>query len=216
MVTGSTAIAVAGVVAVTVGVLHAASRWSTPERALLGTPWRELGAALVLLGLFIAALPVDEGGETVWPVVLWAGLGVAVALAVAALVLGDRTDRLEAGLALVALAAGVGLSVWRFEGTELADLSVGDWVRAFVAVAAYLLVASGYAVLGGMRDSARMTWAATAALVIFTTVQATAVFSEILSGAALFLLVGVVLLGTGVLADRGRRRLVREGQEASS
>ena len=39
------------------------------------------------------------------------GIGVAVALAVAALALGDRTDRLEAGLAVVALAAGTGLSV---------------------------------------------------------------------------------------------------------
>ena len=65
-------------------------------------------------------------------------------------------------------------------------------------------------------SSARLTWAATAALVVFTTVQATAVFSEILSGAALFILVGVVLLGTGILADRGRRRLVREGREAAS
>ena len=216
IVAGSTAIGVAGAVAVAVGVLHAASRWSTPGRALFGTPWRELGAALVLLGLFIAALPFDEGGDTAVPVSLWVGLGVATALAVAALALGDRTDRLEAGLAVGALAAGIGLSVWRFEGTELADLTAGEWARAFVAVAVYLLVASGYAVLGGMRDSARMTWAATAALVVFTTVQATAVFSEILSGAVLFVLVGVVLLGTGLLADRGRRRLVREGREAAS
>lgn len=216
MVAGATAIAAAGAVAVSVGVLHAVARWSTPERVLFGTPWRELGAALVLLGLFIAALPFDEGGDATWPVVLWAGLGAALVLAAGAIALGDRTDRLETGLAAVALAAGVGLSLWRFEGTELADLGAGEWARAFVAVAVYLLVASGYAVLGGMRDSARMTWAATAALVVFTTVQATAVFSEILSGAALFILVGVVLLGTGVLADRGRRRLVREGREAAS
>jgi uncharacterized membrane protein len=216
MVAGTTAVAVAGVVAVGVGVLHAVSRWSTPERVLLGTPWREIGAALVLLGLFIAALPFDEGGDTTLPLVLWVGVGVAVVVALAALVAGDRTDRLETGLAVVALAVGAGLSLWRFEGTELDDLTAGEWARAFVAVAVYLLVASGYAVLGGMRDSARMTWAATAALVIFTTVQATAVFSEILSGAALFILVGVVLLGSGVLADRGRRRLVREGREAAS
>ena len=48
---------------------------------------------------------------------------------------------------------------------------------------------------------------------MFVTVQAFAVFAPILSGAALFLIVGVVLLGTGVLADRGRRRLVSEAKE---
>ena len=59
----------------------------------------------------------------------------------------------------------------------------------------------------------RLTWLATAALVVFVTVQAFAVFAPILSAAALFLVVGVVLLGTGVLADRGRRRLVSEAKE---
>ena len=103
-----------------------------------------------------------------------------------------------------------------FDTTELENLTAGEWLRAFVAVAVYLAVASGYAVLGGMRDSVRLTWGATAALVVFTTVQATAVFAEILSGAALFILVGAVLIGTGLLADRGRRRLVREGKEAVS
>jgi uncharacterized membrane protein len=83
-----------------------------------------------------------------------------------------------------------------------------------LSVAAYLAVASGYAVLGGMRDSSRLTWLATVALVVFVTVQAFAVFAPIVSGAALFLIVGVVLLGTGVLADRGRRRLVGEAKEA--
>ena len=87
-------------------------------------------------------------------------------------------------------------------------------LRAVLSVVAYLSVASGYAVLGGMRDSWRLTWLATAALVVFVTVQAFAVFAPIVSGAALFLIVGVVLLGTGVLADRGRRRLVTEAKEA--
>ena len=216
MVAGATAIGVAGLVAVAVGVLHAPQGQATAERILFGIPWRELGAGLVLLGLFLAALPFNEGGDATGTLVLWVGLGVAVALAALALVRGDRVDRLETGLAAVALAVGAGLSLWRFSGTELDDLTAGEWARAFVAVVVYLAVASGYAVLGGMRDSARLTWAATAALVLFTTIQATAVFAEILSGAALFLLVGVVLIGTGLLADRGRRRLVREGKEAAS
>ncbi len=212
---GATAIGVAGVAAVGVGVLHAVGARSGPEWARLGIPWRELGGGLALLGLFVAALPPDGDRGRV-PVVLWVGLGVAVVVAAAALATGSRTDRIETGLAVVALAAGVGLSLWSFGGDGLDDLSPGDWARAVVAVVVYLLVSSGYAMLGGMRDSARLTWAATGALVVFTTVQATAVFSEILSGAALFILVGVILLGTGILADRGRRRLVREGREAAT
>ena len=70
---------------------------------------------------------------------------------------------------------------------DTADLPAGAWVRAVLAVVAYLVVASGYAVLGGMRDTGRLTWLATAALVVFVTVQAFAVFAPILSGAALFL-----------------------------
>jgi uncharacterized membrane protein len=214
MFSGATAIGVAGVAAVGVGVLHTLGR-RAPDWATFGIPWREIGAGLVLLGLFVAALPPD-GDRGTGALVLWVGLGVALALAVGAMAVGGRTDRLEAGLALAALAAAVGLSLWSFGGDRLEDLTAGDWARALVAVVVYLLVTSGYALIGGMRDSARLTWAATAALVIFTTVQATAVFSEILSGAALFILVGVVLLGTGILADRGRRRLVREGRESAS
>ena len=216
MVAGATAVGVAGLVAVAVGVLHAPRGRASAQRVLFGIPWRELGAGLVLLGLFLAALPFDEGGDATGTPILWAGLAVGVVLAAVALVRGDRVDRLETGLAAVALAVGAGLSLWRFEGSELENLTAGEWARAFVAVVVYLAVASGYAVIGGMRDSARLTWAATAALVLFTTIQATAVFAEILSGAALFLLVGVVLIGTGLLADRGRRRLVREGKEAAS
>jgi len=213
---GATALSTAALAAVSLGLLHTVGRWRQAGWAPFGIPWRELGGALVLIGLFLAALPFGDDGASIVPLALWVGLGVAVALAVAALALGDRTDRLEAGLAGVALAVGVGLSLWRFDDTELSDLTAGEWTRSFVAVAVYLAVASGYAVLGGMRDSSRMTFAATAALVIFTTVQAFAVFAEILSGAALFLLVGAVLIGTGILADRGRRRLVREGKEAMS
>ena len=50
--------------------------------------------------------------------------------------------------------------------------------------------------LGVLRDSTRLTALATAALVLFTTVQAFAVFALIISGATLFLLVGAVLVVT--------------------
>jgi uncharacterized membrane protein len=206
----STALAAAGLAAVSVGVDHLVLGWRD-----LADPWREVGALLALVALFVAALPYAWGDAEGSPA-LFVGLGVAVLLAAAALVRGDRVDRLEVGLAALALALTVGLSLWRFDESVLdtADLPAGAWLRAVLSVAAYLAVASGYAVLGGMRDSWRLTWLATAALVVFVTVQAFAVFAPIVSGAALFLIVGVVLLGTGVLADRGRRRLVSEAKEA--
>lgn len=208
--TVSTAIAAAALAAVSVGVGHLVLGWRD-----LATPWREIGALLALVALFIAALPY-AWGDAEGSLTLWVGLGGAVLLAVAALVRGDRVDRLEVGLAALALALTVGLSLWRFdEGLfDTADLPPGAWLRAVLSVLAYLLVASGYAVLGGMRDSSRLTWLATAALVVFVTVQAFAVFAPIVSGAALFLIVGVVLLATGIVADRGRRRLVSEAKEA--
>ncbi len=208
----STALAAAGLGAAAVGVGHLVLGWRD-----LADPWREVGALLVLVALFVAALPY-AWGDAEGSLVLYVGLGVAIALAAAALVRGDRVDRLEVGLAGLALLLTVGLSLWRFDENvmDTADLPAGAWVRAVLSVVAYLAVASGYAVLGGMRNSSRLTWLATAALVVFVTVQAFAVFAPIVSGAALFLLVGVVLLGTGILADRGRRRLVSEGKEALS
>lgn len=208
----STAIGAAGLAAVALGVGTAVL-----GRRELAVPWREAGAALVLVALFLAALPYAWGeARTSW--VLWAGVVVALVLAGLAVVRGDRHDRLELALAAVALGMTVGLALWRYEtdGTGPGDLTAGMWVRAFLSVTAYLLVTSGYAVLGGLRDTGRLTWLATAALVVFVTTQAFAVFAPILSGATLFLAVGVVLLVTGVLADRGRRRLVREAKEARS
>jgi uncharacterized membrane protein len=205
----STSLAAAGLAGAALGVVHTAVGW--PE---LAVPWRELGAVLVLVGLFVAALPY-AWGEADATLVLWVGIAASLLLAAVALWRGGRLDRLEVGLALLGLAATAGLSLWQLDEavTDTADLPPGAWLRAVVAVISYLLIASGYAVLGGMRDTGRLTWVATAALVVFVTVQAFAVFAPILSGAALFLVVGIILLGTGILADRGRRRLLREARE---
>ena len=62
--------------------------------------------------------------------------------------------------------------------------------------------------VGALRESWRLTALATAALVVFTTVQSFAVFAQILEGAWLFVALGVVFLGTGFGFDRARRKLV--------
>jgi uncharacterized membrane protein len=208
----SSALAAAALAAVSIGVGHAVLGWRD-----FAVPWREIGAALGLLALFIAALPF-AWGDAQGSLALWLGLGVAIVLAAAALARGGRIDRFEVALSAVAMAFTIGLSLWRFDENvmDTANLPPGAVARAVLAVVAYLLVASGYAVLGGMRDTSRLTWLATAALVVFVTVQAFAVFAPIVSGAALFLIVGLVLIGTGILADRGRRRLVSETKEALS
>ena len=57
---------------------------------------------------------------------------------------------------------------------------------------------------------------ATAALVVFTTFQSFAVFARIVTGAWLFLLLGVVFLATGVLFDRARRGIAATLDRASA
>ncbi|MBT9257964.1 DUF2157 domain-containing protein [Phycicoccus sp. MAQZ13P-2] len=210
-------VAAAALAAVAVGVIHLRLDGRLRDWRALGVPWRELGAALALGSLFVAALPVDDSGDRTGKVFLVA-LGVAAVVALAASLRADRLGRTEIALAAATLVGVVVLGLWRASAGlgGVAEPTPSDWARAVVAVLAYLAVTSGYAILGGMRDSERLTWVATAALVLFTTVQAFAVFAPVLSGAVLFLAVGVVLLGTGIVADRGRRRLVAEGREARS
>ena len=209
------AVAAVALLGVAVGVLH---RRLPPALvpAGLGVPWREVGAVLALGALYVAALPVGGDPMDVGPllVVLPA---LAVLAAGAAAALGDRVDRAEVALATAAALLVAVLVAWRPSAglTDPTQATGADLGRAVLAVAVFLAVASGYAVLGGRRDSDRVTWLAAAALVLFTTTQAFAVFAPVLSGAVLFLAVGLVLLATGVLADRGRRRLVRRGKEGS-
>ena len=92
--------------------------------------------------------------------------------------------------------------------TATSEVTGTAYLHAGVSVAVYLAAAGWYAVLGVLRDASRLTVLATGALVIFTTVQAFAVFAPIISGATLFLLVGAVLVGSGFAVDRGRRQLV--------
>ncbi|HSE07437.1 MAG TPA: DUF2157 domain-containing protein [Nocardioidaceae bacterium] len=201
----------AGVVAAGAAVLHAHRR-----STLFAAPWREASALLVLLGLFIAAFPyVDVDGFT-WSLPTVLGLIAALAVAGASTIGASATHRAEALVPLAAVAAGVLLVLW--EPPEPVGGTVGaeGLAHALISVAVYVTAAGWFAILGVLRDSTRLTVIATGALVLFTTVQSFAVFAPIVTGASLFLLLGVVLLGSGYLFDRGRRRLATSLEGASA
>jgi hypothetical protein len=110
---------------------------------------------------------------------------------------------------VLAAVVGTVLATWQPEGpTDVPTTAMTS--RAVLSVLVYLLLAAWYAVLGVRSDLPGVTGLATAALVLFTTVQSFAVFARIISGATLFLVVGAVLLGSGYGFDRARRRLVAE------
>ena len=199
----------ASVAALAVGALHDRAG---VDLGPLGAPWREGGAALALAALFAAALPfVDPAGAEpgAWSL---GALAVAGLLAAAVVALVPGTARLEPLAAVAALGVAVGLVVWE-AGTDATDVDAAGWAHAAVGVTAYVGAAVAVAALGVLRDSGRLAVLATVALVAFTTFQAFAVFARIIEGAWLFLLLGVVLAGTGWLFDRARRTLARSLEE---
>lgn len=185
-----------------IGAAAAHSRWA----AELSEPWRETGAAFVLTGLFVAALPLVDADGFDWTTTLVGMLiaaGVIAAVGLGAASMEDRYEVLGAGGAGL---AAVALVLW---DTSDHDVVTGpDLAHAAISVAVYVVAAVGVAVVGAMRDSWRLTALATGALVLFTTVQSFAVFARILEGAWLFVALGVIFLGTGFVFDRARRRLV--------
>ena len=202
------ALAVVAVAAVSAGALH--------ERGLrpFGPVWREVGAGLALAALFAAALPSVTATDFVWSTWLVAGTIVAGLAAGAAIVLVRGYARLEPIGALVVLAASVLMVLWN-AGDDPEVLTLVDWAHAAVSVGVYVVVAVGVAVLGILRNSWRLTALATAGLVVFTTVQSFAVFAQIIQGAWLFVILGLIFLGTGYLFDRARRELAAslEGED---
>ncbi len=193
----------AAVLAVSLGSLH--DRWLRS----FSVPWRELGAALALVTLFVAAVPAVTPEDFAWTRTLVVTMVVAGVLACAAGAGSRGWLRLEPAAA-VGVAALAVLLVWWDTGTDTSHVDLADWAHAAVSIVLYVAAAAGIAVLGVLRDSWRLTALATAALVVFTTFQSFAVFAAILSGAWLFLALGLVFLATGYLFDRGRRRLARE------
>jgi uncharacterized membrane protein len=183
----------AGVVAASVASLH--GRWLP---AFAGA-WRAVGAAVSLGALFAAARPyVGDGVLDRTPFLVGALVAAGLAATVgAALAEGDR--RFEPLLAVAMGAAGLLLVQW--------EPDTGTWGHAAVGVVAYVGAAAWFAVLGVLRDSRLLTFVATASLVLFTTVQAFSVFAPIFTGAWLFVVLGLVFVGTGWVVDRARRHL---------
>ena len=199
--TGVLVFSAAGVVGASAAAVHAGR---LPGFASV---WREVGAFVTLAALFTAALPFVGSDGFGWSTLLVAALVVAGTGTAAGVVLGTGNHRFEP---LVAAAVGVLamlLVLWD-AGSDTADqVSPAGWAQAAAGIVVYVAAAAWYAVLGVLRDSRRLTFLATAALVLFTTVQAFAVFAQVVQGALLFVLLGLVFVGTGWLADRARRRL---------
>jgi uncharacterized membrane protein len=204
------ALLLAAVAAAALAVAHGPARLPA-----FAAPWRLAAALLGLSALFVAALPIDKDADL--PARVWLVVAVVLAAAAASALVADRIGRGEIAAAVGVACAGVLLLLWDPPGgSNVAELSGEALMRAVVAILLYLLAAVWIAALGVLRDARGLTQLATAALVVFTVVQSFAVFEPILSGAALFLVLGAVLASAGYLVDRGRRRLVTEVREVSA
>ncbi len=205
---GLLAVAAVGVLGLAVAALHEelSEAWAS-----VAAVWREAGAVALLAVLFTAALPFVESDGTGWPGVMVVLLTLAAVAAAAAVTLGLRPGappwawaEPAGGVAVTLLS--LLLVAWE-AGADSSSVGAEDWAHAILSVTVYLAVATGVAVVGILRDSGRLTFLALAALTVFTTVQAFAVFAQIIQGAVLFVVIGLILAGTGWLADRGRRQL---------
>lgn len=209
---------VAGIVAL-VGVFLAAF----PAMSSDAAPWPAraswlLGAAAVvtvaaLLAVLLAPRLPSRGPHGAHSTHGAAGVGASTAGRGA--LLGEI-----AAAVLVAAAAGV-LAWWTPDVGTDAVLPQGgptaeQWLRTGVAVLVFVAAAGWQAVLGAAREQGELTAVALAALVVFVTVQSFAVFAPIVSGATLFLVVGAVLVGSGLGVERLRRHLGGRRRSGSS
>lgn len=166
--------------------------------------WRIAGAVGCLVALFVAALPwsynLQDAG---W--LGWTAIGLGLVLAAVAAARSRGLDLLEATAGVLTLVPAIGIGFWSSHAGD--GIGAADWGRAVVAVSVFVGVAAAVAAVGVLRDEPHLTWLAVLALAVFTTVQAFAVFAEIITGAWLFVALGVVFAATGWVADRGRREM---------
>ena len=178
-------------------------------------PWRETGALLLLGVLFAATIPeVDAEKYRVGAALVVSAVVVGLAV-VAAVATGRGTVRFEPFGAVAVSVVAVVLVLWE-RGATGDTVTGSDWAQSAFSVVAYVAAAAWIATLGVLRDSARLTFLALAALVLFTTVQSFAVFARVIEGAWLFVVLGVVFAVSGYVFDRGRRRLEASLEGASS
>ncbi|MET8142896.1 DUF2157 domain-containing protein [Sphaerisporangium sp. NPDC005288] len=125
-------------------------------------------------------------------------------------VLGGAGHRYEVLAALVMVVAAVSLVAWAPGDAEpaMGGFTAAQTARAVAGTLLYILAASWFAVAAARRDETHLVLIATVALVVFVTAQSFAVFQPLLSGAALFLALGVIFIVTGALVEYGRRRLM--------
>ncbi len=211
LITFTGSVLLASIVSVALGALHPES-WRA-----FGRLWLTVGAVMSLIGVFAAAIPYS-GDSDQWTGGLTAGVILAVGLAAAAAWRSTRDEQIEIALSFGALLLGILLSLWRplsgWDGLEPDQLTFGMWVRTGLAILVFLVIAGGWAVVGARRALPVLSAVATIAIVIFTTFQAFTVFAPIISGATLFLTVGAVMIATGVIAERGRRRIRKEVEQS--
>lgn len=187
--------------AVSIAALH--QRW-LPR---FGPIWREAGALLTLVVLVVAAFPTAIAGDWEAGVRTWVLLASSLAVALLATLRAQGLDRAEIGLTALALLGAVALVLWEAGADNPATPGTTEVTHAVLGVLLCAGAAVALAADGTLRDSSRLVGLATVALVAVTTLQAFTILAPVLEGAWLFLLLGAVLVGTGLLFDRGRRQL---------
>lgn len=211
VVTFTVSVLLASIACVALAALHPET-WRP-----FGRLWLTIGAVMSLIGIFAAAIPYAGDSER-WTSGLTVGVILAIGLAAAAAWRSTREEQIEVGLTLVALLLGGVLSLWRplneWGGMVPDQLTFGMWVRTGLAILVFLVIAGGWAMVGARRRLPMLSAVATIGLVIFTTFQAFTVFAPIITGATLFLTVGAVMILTGVVAERGRRRIRQEVEQS--
>lgn len=207
---GVFAVLVGGVVATATAALHDRGR----ER--FAQVWRLAGGVLVLGGLFVAAIPQIGDRDLAWSPTLIVALVIAALLTVVAVGRTRGWSRWEVLASALIVPIGLALVAWDPQVSDLGAVSGEAWLSAFVSIAVYVVVAGAVAVDGSVRDHTLLVVLATGALVVFTTMQSFAVFAPIMSGATLFLMLGVLLLATGFVFDRARRGVAANLSEALS
>lgn len=207
---GVFAVLVGGVIATATAALH------DRGREAFARVWRLAGGVLVLGGLFVAAIPQIGDRELAWSPTLVVALVIAALLAPVAVGRTRGWSRWEVLASALIVPTGLALVAWDPQVSDLGSVSGEAWLSAFVSIAVYVVVAGAVAVDGSVRDHTLLVVLATGALVVFTTMQSFAVFAPIMSGATLFLMLGVLLLATGFVFDHARRGVAANLSEALS